>query len=98
MLRENKESVKAYITALEIFLIIIAGFGAVWKSTLMFALSPQGFMMLYGAIGAIACEIVKRAIDWKFPDPGKERQTDPVEDPGKAAVAGDRREEEDSGG
>lgn len=59
---------KGGLTALQVIFAIVAVFGAVWESTLLLSLTIPEFMMLYGFFGVFACEIVKRALEWKFPE------------------------------
>lgn len=68
MFEEKKNEVKGLLTALEVLGAVVFIFGALWESAEVMTLSPQGFMMLYGALDVITCEIVKRVIDWKFPE------------------------------
>lgn len=37
-------------------------FGAFWKGANVMALSPSEFLMLYGGLGAVICEIVARGL------------------------------------
>lgn len=48
--------------------LIAALCGAVWQSTLMLRLTIQEFLMLYGLVGAAACEVGVRLLEWKFPE------------------------------
>lgn len=47
---------------------VVAIFGAIWQSTVFLRLTIQEFMMLYGAAGAVGCEVVIRLLEWKFPE------------------------------
>lgn len=89
MLRENSGAVKGFVRALQVLFVIVAIFGAVWKSTLSLALSIQEFMMLYGVAGAAVCEAIIRVLDWKFPEPEDGERQSGDESTGEEENGGD---------
>ncbi len=74
MLEKNKA--KGIFTALEIVGAIVFIFGVMWQGAESLALEPQQWMMLYGLIDVLACEIIKRTIDHKFPEPEPDEGSD----------------------
>lgn len=78
-LENNSEKVKGFIRAIQVLFIIVFMLGAVWQSTIVFELTIQQFMMLYGALGAIVCEVIIRLLEWKFPEEETEEVVDESE-------------------
>jgi len=72
MRKENFGRLKIGLRFVQSLFVVAAIFGAMWQTTLALALSIQGFLMLYGASGAAACEIGVRLLEWKFPESGLE--------------------------
>lgn len=75
----NKKSYKQVFIGLQVLGAVVAVFGALWQGTESLSLSVPQFMMLYGVLDVAACEVVKRLLDWKFPD-GREGDGEVVGD------------------
>ena len=66
-MEETKPAILDYLRLVQIICVALFVFGFLWNTTEVLNLTPPQFFMLYGACGALICEVICRLIIKKKP-------------------------------